>query len=65
VAKSVKCEELHKMIEETVKDGATVYTDQNLGYSGLNNKGCKHRSVNHGVGEYIKDQVHTNGMESF
>jgi len=65
VTGSVKREDLHKMIEETVKDGATVYTDQNLGYSGLSNKGCKHETVNHSVGEYIRDQVHTNGMESF
>ncbi len=65
VTETVKSDELHKMIKETVTDGSTVYTDENRGYSGLNKKGYKHKTVNHGVGEYIKEQAHTNGIESF
>ncbi len=65
VTETVKKDELQNMIKETVQDGSTIYTDENLGYSGLNKKGYKHKTVNHGVGEYIKEQAHTNGMESF
>ena len=32
---------------------------------GLKDKGFKHESVNHGVGEYIRGKAHTNGIESF
>ncbi len=42
-------------------DGAKVYTDEHGGYVGLDN----HESVKHSVGEYVKDQAHTNGIESF
>ena len=41
---------------------ATVYTDEALAYRGLNRY---HEAVMHGVGEYVREQAHTNGMESF
>ena len=56
---------LRGMVEESVEEGATVYTDQNISYKGLVKKNYKHESVNHGAGEYIKGQAHTNGVESF
>ena len=65
VTKPISSQTLQKMIEETAKDGSTVYTDQHRGYIGLKYKGYKHESVNHGVHEYIKGQAHTNGVESF
>lgn len=36
-----------------------------MGYKGLTKKNYKHEAVNHSVGEFIRDQVHTNGIESF
>lgn len=39
-----------------------VYTDQN---PELVKKNYRHEAANHGVGEYIKGQAHTNGVESF
>ena len=66
VIKPVSSVTLQKMIEESVAEGSTVYTDQHGGYIGLKRKGYKHASVNHATaGEYIKDQAHTNGIESF
>ena len=56
---------LRGRVAETVAEGATVYTDQNPSYPGLVKKNYKHESVNHSVGEYIKGQAHTNGVESF
>ena len=41
---------------------ATVYTDGEPGYAGLDRK---HEAVRHSVGEYVRGMAHTNGMESF
>ena len=41
---------------------ATVYTDEARAYMGLRRA---HETVNHRVGEYVRDQAHTNGLESF
>ena len=32
---------------------------------GLRKKNYRHEAVNHGVGEYVREQAHTNGVESF
>ena len=40
---------------------AMVYTDDSKSYSGLPH----HESVVHSRGEYVRDDVHTNGIESF
>ena len=49
------------VIENTTED-ATVYTDENLAYRGIPRK---HEAVKHSVSEYVRDQAHTNGLESF
>lgn len=54
---------LQSAIVENVKRGATIYTDCHSGYDGL--KGYNHQIVAHSVGEYVRGQVHTNGVESF
>ena len=40
---------------------AKLYTDEATAYKNLGN----HESVKHGVGEYVREQTHTNGIESF
>ena len=65
VTKPVSSITLQRMVQGAVEEGSTVYTDHNTGYKGLAKKNYKHESVNHSVGEYIKDQAHTNGVESF
>jgi hypothetical protein len=45
--------------------GATVVTDDFLGYSPLHRGGFTYKTVNHSVGEYVRDMAHTNGVESF
>ena len=52
---------LHNYINAHVKPGAQVFTDEHQAYAGLLN----HKAVKHSVGEYVKDQAHTNGIESF
>ena len=52
---------LQAFVNDRKADGAKVYTDEHGGYVGLDN----HETVKHSVGEYVKDQAHTNGIESF
>ena len=52
---------LQGFVAENVEDGAKVYTDDHRGYVGLPN----HESVRHSVYEYVKGDVHVNGIESF
>ena len=40
---------------------AAIYTDEHRSYQGLPN----HTSVKHSVSQYVKDQAHVNGIESF
>ena len=49
------------MIRNSSPDAA-VYTDEALAYEGLP---MTHDSVKHSVKEYVRGQVHTNGIESF
>ncbi len=44
-----------------VSEDTEVYTDGSSTYRGRNN----HAYVRHAVGEYVREQVHTNGVESF
>lgn len=53
---------LQGFIAETVSDDATVYTDDHKGYVGIPQN---HETVKHSVSEYVRDQAHTNGIESF
>lgn len=65
VTKPISSMSLQRLIEGTAKRGSTIYTDQHRGYIGLKDKNYTHEAVNHGVGEYIRGQAHTQGVESF
>ena len=54
---------LRGFIQYHVKAGAKVYTDDHTSYQDM--RGFDHESVKHSVGEYVKKQAHTNGVESF
>ena len=51
---------LENFIESNVVKGAEVFTDENKAYGNLDN----HETVNHGKGEYVRGEVHVNGVES-
>jgi transposase-like protein len=55
--------ELHEFIKTNVVSGSTLYTDDHRSYLGL--KDYLHESVNHSLGEYVRNLAHTNGIESF
>ena len=50
-------------IEERVAEGAMVYTDESKTYDGM--PFHERESVKHSAGEYVRGDVHTNGIESF
>ena len=52
---------LHSLLEDSISPDATLYTDEAAAYRNLPN----HETVKHGVGEYVREQAHINGMESF
>ena len=55
--------ELQSFVRENVADGSTLYTDEHPSYNGLSE--YTHESVNHSGGEYVRGNVHINGLESF
>lgn len=56
---------IEDFVDSNVKQESKVYTDDAKAYKGLKKKGYKHESVKHSVGEYVNEQAHTNGIESF
>ena len=49
------------IMEHVEPDETMIYPDGDVTYHSLSN----HESVKHSVGEYVRDQAHTNGVESF
>ncbi|MFM7403915.1 MAG: IS1595 family transposase, partial [Erythrobacter sp.] len=62
---NTKISTLQGFIRENAPEGALVVTDQHAGYVGIFTHGYRHVSVNHSVGEYVREMAHTNGIESF
>ena len=54
---------LHEFIEDNVKKGSHVYSDEAKAYEGLVD--FEHEAVCHSVGEYVRLMAHTNGIEAF
>ena len=61
VVENTDQETLQGLVKTHAAKGAKVYTDEARAYEGLEN----HESVKHSVGEYVRGQAHTNGVESF
>lgn len=55
---------LEKAVRENVVEGSTLHTDENRGYKRLGDISYKHRTVNHLAGEYSRNGVSTNSIES-
>ena len=62
VVKVTDAKTLQGFVIATALAGATVYTDDAAGYKGMP---FDHEAVNHSISEYVRDQAHTNGIESF
>ena len=51
-------------VRDNVEKGAVVCTDEHLGYRNLRHE-YRHEVVQHGGGEYVRDNATTNSIESF
>ena len=54
---------LQGFVRDAVRGGEKVFTDDHISYKGLS--GFSHDTVRHNFGEYVRNQIHTNGIESF
>ena len=52
---------LHGFVQGHAAGAVAVYTDEHASYHGL----PRHQTVNHKAGEYVRGQVHTQGVDSF
>jgi len=59
-----KHETLMPLIEQHTKRGSLYYTDDHTAYASLALRG-KHKTVAHGMEEYVKEDAHINGIEGF
>jgi len=64
VIPNVKRSTLQDQILNSIKGGATVYTDELPAYKSILADKFAHEFVNH-MNTYVKGQVHTNGIENF
>ena len=62
VVEKTDAETLQGFVIDHADASATVYTDDAKAYKGLP---FAHESVKHSIGEYVNNQAHSNGIESF
>jgi transposase-like protein len=56
--------ELKGWVKEAISDDAArIMTDENRGYHGIEDDNTTHETVVHSKGEYVRGDVHTNGIE--
>lgn len=60
---NTKTETFEDTIQQNIKNGSVVYTDEHSGYRNLN-ENYDHESIRHSRGEYVRGEAHTNGIES-
>jgi len=60
----VKRDTVQEVILNQVGKNATIYTDNAVSYDWLKKTDFVHETVNH-MTEYVRGQVHTNGLENF
>ena len=69
---NVQQKTIEPLMKDTIESGTLVYTDEYSIYARLETWGYDHKSVNHGRGEFARDEdgdgfceVHVNTMEGF
>lgn len=64
VVANVEAPALTATLKANVEAGSTIHSDEHRGYYGLTGEGFPHATISHSAGEYVKDGVTTNGIES-
>ncbi len=62
VVRDTTSKTLQGFVIDHTTECAAVYTDDASAYKGINRT---HEAVRHSVGEYVREQAHINGLESF
>lgn len=62
---SVNSENIKSVIRKHVSKDATIMTDKYTVYNGLNEEFAGHEIVDHGKGEYVRGNAHTNTVEGW
>ena len=57
-------ETISSAINQHIKPGSTLYTDDHRGYTGVRGIFYHHKTVKHSVKEFVNGMAHTNGIES-
>jgi hypothetical protein len=55
---------LRAQVQQHVQSGTRIMSDENSSYQALTNKSYTVEAVTHSAGEYVRGNVHTNGIES-
>jgi len=55
---------IQSLIHNNVEEGSTIHTDEFGSYQGLDGLFYRHETINHSAGEYVRDGVTTNSIES-
>lgn len=61
---STEANTLQAAIHKSVESGSTLHTDEHGGYHGIGGIFYDHHTVSHRAGEYVRDGVTTNSIES-
>ncbi len=65
VIRSVDKKTLHAFIHKhTAPNTEAIYTDELPSYAGIADADTRHETVNHSAEEWVRGDVHTNGVES-
>jgi len=62
--KGTDASSLQRTIHDHVEAGSMIHTDEHAGYRGIGGLFYDHEAINHGAGEYVRDNVTTNSIES-
>jgi transposase-like protein len=65
MSKKLSMNHIIKTMHARVETGAEVLTDGYKMYRGLKIEKFQHEYVNHHLGEYVREHVHTNNIEGF
>lgn len=56
---------LKPIIRDHIAKDANIMTDEHGAYHGLASEFASHQAVKHGIGEYVRGDIHTNTIEGY
>jgi transposase-like protein len=65
VAPDIKKQTLRRFAREYILPKSTIFTDEHVGYDGLEYAGYAHKRIRHTAKVYVTGDVHTNTIEGF